>query len=168
MKVEASPSALNGYSGEALKAPAHALPASVRIYLNAAPAIDLRDPRVKKAAAQLRVFLDGDEDPGLIDEAVGLWAASEIGNAPPERRSPRVTRWRDRDASVAKTLERGWGSEEEKVRVRVALLRSLGVPARECSFRGGPTLQYWAGRLDDAADAKKKSTATVRGEWVLS
>jgi hypothetical protein len=175
------------FEGEWSKLPSKKLPASVAIYLKPTKSTDYLSAPVEKAAQQvLRSLGAGDkshalEDPALLAAALRAWLDSNIANQAPEDEEPRAYATDPRlvEPKASEILKRAWAGPQARVRLRVALLRALKVPARECWFRGQLGVQYWAAYLRNEngpkpkpAPKKKGSKANSgptqpKGEWVL-
>ena len=167
------------FSGEWGKAASKSLPNSIAVYLKPSNVIDSRSEGVKKAAHEALKLLGAGapkqalEDPRLLADTVRAWVDQNFF-PPDEDYIPRPYAIDPRLLlpKASRLIKLGQADQAGKVRVRLALLRALGVPARACWLRGAPALQYWAQWIEDGDDKpkpKKKSNAPSKpkGEWVL-
>jgi hypothetical protein len=159
------------FQGEFTVAPRKKLPSSVAVYLKSTKTIDPLNPKIEKAAAEILRALGPEakrqtaQDPALLAEAVDAFVDAHLEVAAPEGEEIRLYAIDARlvEPRASEILKRAWASVEGagRLRLRIALLRALGVPARECWFRGGLGLQYWAAYLGDDGGLK------LKGEWIL-
>lgn len=164
------------FSGEWTKKPQKNLPLSVGIFLKPSQVINSSTLKVQSAArSALRLLGPAtnqvSSDPALLAGAVRAWVdlnLKEPGADESDRAfavDPRLAR-----PKASEIISRGWADHEGRVRVRLAMLRSLGVPARACWFRGAAGVQYWAQWIKDEEDrpkAKGKGPSQPKGQWVL-
>jgi hypothetical protein len=180
LKGESAPAP--SYSGEWVKVPSKKLPSSIAIYLKPTTMVDCRSDAVRKASGQvLRLMGQAGaklalEDPRLLAEAVKDYAALNLAQPGIEDESrPYATDTRTLLPKASQLLRQGFADHAGEVRVRLALLRALGVPARAAWLRGASAVEYWAQWLkDDALQPQAKrpkrgpaEPAQPRGEWVM-
>jgi hypothetical protein len=183
--VQGQSDALPSFSGEWCKVTSKKLPSSISIYLKPSNVIDSHSPVVQKAARQVLKLLGPQatkqtlEDPRLLAEAVRAWV--DMNFSPPDEDyepRPYATDLRTLLPKASRLIKISQADAPGRVRVRLALLRALGVPARACWLRGEPAVQYWAQWIKDGDEPKssksnsknKKKSAgppKVKGEWVL-
>jgi hypothetical protein len=180
--VQGETVATPAFHGEWTVLPAKKLPSSVSIYLKPSKVVDSRSDTVRKAAAQaLRLMGQGLSkqtlaDPKLMAEAARDWVDMNLAQPGEDFESrPYATDTRTLLPKASQLIQLGQADWDGRVRVRLALLRALGVPARSAWLRGRSTIQYWAEWLKDEPDSpkqKKSGAATkeapkLKGEWVL-
>jgi hypothetical protein len=173
------------FSGDWCKVPSKKLPSSISVYLKPSNVIDSHSGPVRKAAhAALGLLGPGAakaalDDPRLLAEAVRAWVDLNLG-PPDENYEPRpyAIDLRLLLPKASQLITIGQADWPGKVRVRLALLRALGVPARACQFRGEAALEYWAQWIQDEkgpreaatkskSKLKKGGPSKPKGEWVL-
>jgi hypothetical protein len=180
LKGETAPAPF--FSGDWAKALSKGMPTSIALYLKPSSVIDSRNLAVKKAAAQALKLLGPAapkaalDDPRLLADCARGWVELNLGE-PGEDFEPRPysTDTRTLLPKASRLVALGQADEAGRVRVRIALLRAMGVPARAAWLRGRPALQYWAQWMRDESEtpgpAKKskaaKGQARPKGEWVL-
>lgn len=144
-----------------------ALPASAAAYLKPTPLIDAHHSRVLKAVRRLMQSLgwpssEAMKDADFLAQAVRAWVAEQLPQAQAEGedlRRQEAMEPRQLLPKASALLAKGQADEEGRLRVRLALLRALGVPARSAQLRGQPALQYWA------AYGPKIPKDEPQGEW---
>ena len=165
--LKAEPARPSELTGEWQKWPSKKLPLSASLYLKPSNVIDSRSEKVKKAARQALALLGRGaakpalEDPRILADAARGWTELYL-TAPDDHAQARFyamdSRLRIPKASAIIGL--GQADHEGRVRVRAALLRAMGVPARIVSLRGEAELEYFAALHSDAP-------TKLKGMWVL-
>ncbi len=146
---------------------ATALPSSASIYLKPTPLIDSRHSRVLKAARQVLQSLGWPSsevmrDADFLAKGVRQWTAENLVLAQvedDELRRPEAMEPRMLLPKASVLLAKGQADADGQVRVRLAILRALAVPARSAQLRGQPGLQYWV------AYGPKIPKDESQGEW---
>jgi transglutaminase-like putative cysteine protease len=143
------------------KASRKACPNSVKPFLRPSGLIDCASGRVLKAAqAAVR---HSRPDPAAYFAAVGAWLGQHL--KPGEEAGAESMDWRRAWPKASTIAKAGKGDALARTRLGVAMLRSLGVPARPCLVDGQPRLQAWMQYAKPLKAAGRKSS--VKGFWAV-
>jgi hypothetical protein len=143
------------------KASRLACPNSVKPFLRPSGLIDSTQARVLKAARQ--AVRKSRPDPAMYFDAVAAWLDEHLKPAP--EAGAEAMDWRKAWPSASAIAKAGKGNSLERARLGVAMLRSLGLPARPCLVDGQPRMQAWMQYAKPQKTAGRKSA--VKGFWAV-
>jgi len=121
------------------KASRLACPASVKPFLRPSGLFDSASGPVLKAARQ--AVRKSRPDPAAYFDAVSAWLSQHI--KPAEEAGAEAMDWRKAWPRASAIAKAGKAGSLERTRLGVAMLRSLGLPARPCLVDGLPKMQAW-------------------------
>ena len=143
------------------KASRLACPASVKPFLRPSGLFDSASGPVLKAAGQ--AVRKSRPDPAVYLDAVAAWLSQHL--KPADEAGAEAMDWRTAWPRASAIAKAGRAGSLERTRLGVAMLRSLGVPARPCLVDGQPRLQAWMQYARPQKLAGRKGA--VKGFWAV-
>lgn len=150
------------------------IPASVKPYLQATGMIDHKSAAVTRAAGEILRSLAGKaksslaaKDPRRLCQAVDEWLERKLPLAAFPERLPAVEDFRKAWPRASALIKQKEADLFARARVRLALLRAMGLPARHCWVRGEPHVQCWITFDQGSVRKNSKSKSFPMGRWEL-
>jgi hypothetical protein len=103
-------------------------------------------------------------DPRNLCRAVDAWLEKKLPLAESAGRLPAVADFRAAWPRASALIAAKKADLFARARVRLALLRALGLPARHCWVRGEPHVQTW---ISFARETRRRSSSAPLGQWEL-